>query len=244
MALMGGAALCSAAGCGPRATAPNRVVIVRADERDIVRVDQLDQLPVLREWPAVAWRDSLQAATDSARITVQFVLETTGRVRKNSIMDVASSRTGLVPLAEEILSQAVFSPPRMGGEPRRVLVELTLDLARLTATPSPRLSEGVALLESMVDERPEVLLGPQLDYPDRARLQCITGRVVIQAVIGRDGRAETRSVHVIQRVDPDLDWASLQYVARASFKPGKVRGAAVRTLVNIPIDFKIRGGRC
>lgn len=243
IALLAAAALWSAPGCAPHAPAPGGVE-VRTDRREIVRVDQLDRLPVLRDWPAVDWDDSLPAVSDSAQVTVQFILDTTGHVRQNSIVSVSTPHPGIMPLAEVILLQASFSPPRKDGAPRQALVELTLDLHRRTATPSMRLSEGVALLENMVDERPRVLLGPELEYPEAARMQCVTGRVLIQMVIGRDGRAEAPSVRIIQRVDPFLDRAALDYARHASFKPGKVRGEAVRTLVNLPIDFKIRGGRC
>jgi TonB family protein len=114
---------------------------------------------------------------------------------------------------------------------------IILDSARVD---SLRLA-GV-IIERNVDERPEVLFGPQLRYPQQARENCIRGRVIIQAVIGRDGRAELMSIRVKQRVDPDLDWAAMDYVRHASFKPGKVHGRAVRVLVNLPIDFKIRVG--
>jgi TonB family protein len=121
---------------------------------------------------------------------------------------------------------------------RGSMIILDLDSARVD---SLRLA-GI-IIERNVDERPQVLFGPQLAYPERARENCITGRVIIQAIVGRDGRAELTSIRVKQRVDPDLDWAAMDYVRKASFKPGKVHGQAVRTLVHLPIDFKIRTGR-
>jgi TonB family protein len=116
---------------------------------------------------------------------------------------------------------------------------IVLDSARVDS-----LRQAGIVLERHVDERPVVLFGPQLKYPDHARMLCITGRVVIQAIVGRDGRAEIPSIYVLRHVDADLDQAAVDYVWHASFKPGKVRGVAVRTLVNLPVDFKIRGRRC
>jgi TonB family protein len=113
---------------------------------------------------------------------------------------------------------------------------VTLDSARVDS-----LRQAGVILEQSVDERPEVLYGPQLEYPDRARRECATGRVTVQAIVGRDGRAEPASVAVRLSVDPRFDRPSLSYVQQASFRPVKVQGATVRTLVNIPIDFKIRG---
>lgn len=116
---------------------------------------------------------------------------------------------------------------------------ITLDSARVDS-----LRQAGVMLEENVDERPEILFGPQLEYPIEARRECVTGRVLIQAIIGLNGRAEASSVGVRRRLDPRLEREALRYVWRASFKPGKVQGVTVRTLVNIPIDFKIRGGRC
>jgi TonB family protein len=119
------------------------------------------------------------------------------------------------------------------------VIEITLDSAQVDS-----LRRAGVFLERVLDERPEILFGPQLRYPEQARQQCITGRVIIQAIIGRDGRAEAPSVRITQRVDFDLDRAALDYVRQASFKAGKIHGVAVRTLVNVPIDFKIRGRLC
>jgi TonB family protein len=116
-------------------------------------------------------------------------------------------------------------------------LRIELDSARVDS-----LRRAGVFREAFVDEPPEVLLGPQLSYPEEARRQCITGRVIIQAIVGRDGRPEYGSVRVIQHVDPALDLAALDYVWHASFKPGKVHGVPVRTLVNVPIDFTIRRG--
>jgi len=99
---------------------------------------------------------------------------------------------------------------------------------------------GVILAEN-VDERPEIVSGPQLEYPLSARQERITGRVVIQAIIDRDGHAEPLSLGVRRSVDWRLDRAALDYMEQASFKPGRVHGEIVRTLVDIPVEFIIRG---
>jgi TonB family protein len=103
------------------------------------------------------------------------------------------------------------------------------------------LRQAGVILEQNVDERPEIVSGPQLEYPLSAREEHITGRVIIQAIIGRDGRAEPPSLGVRRNLDWRLDRAALDYMEQASFKPGKVHGEIVRTLVNIPVDFIIRG---
>ena len=95
-------------------------------------------------------------------------------------------------------------------------------------------------MESVVEERPEVLSGPQLQYPDLLRQASIQGRVLVQAIIDTSGRAEPQSVKVIQSPNPGFDQPAKNYVLRALFRPARVHGRAVRVLLNLPIDFKIK----
>ncbi|HEV8399291.1 MAG TPA: energy transducer TonB [Gemmatimonadales bacterium] len=99
---------------------------------------------------------------------------------------------------------------------------------------------GQVFMESVVEERPEVLSGPQLQYPDLLRQAAIQGRVLVQAIIDTTGRAEPPSVKVIQSPNPGFDQSAKNYVLRALFRPARVHGRAVRVLINLPIDFKIK----
>ncbi len=99
---------------------------------------------------------------------------------------------------------------------------------------------GQVFMESVVEERPEVLSGPALNYPDLLRQAGVQGRVLVQAIIDTSGRAEPPSVKVIQSPNPGFDQPAKNYVLRALFRPARVHGRAVRVLVNLPIDFKIK----
>ena len=96
-------------------------------------------------------------------------------------------------------------------------------------------------MESIVEEKPSVLSGPQLVYPDLLKQAGIQGRVVVQAVIDTSGRAEVSTVKIIQSPNPGFDQAARNYVLKALFRPARVHGRAVRVLINVPIDFKITG---
>ena len=100
-------------------------------------------------------------------------------------------------------------------------------------------SSDQVYMESVVEERPEVLSGPQPQYPDLLRQAAIQGRVLVQAIIDTTGRAEPQSVKVIQSPNPGFDQPAKNFVLRALFRPARVHGRAVRVLVNLPIDFKL-----
>ncbi len=95
-------------------------------------------------------------------------------------------------------------------------------------------------MESVVEERPEILSGPPLSYPDLLRQAGVQGRVLVQAIIDTSGRTEPRSVRIIQSPNPGFDEPARDYVLGAMFRPARIHGRAVRVLVNLPIDYKIR----
>ena len=101
-------------------------------------------------------------------------------------------------------------------------------------------SSDQVFMESVVDERPEVLSGPAVQYPDLLRQAGVTGRVLVQAIIDQTGRAEPASVKVVQSPNPGFDQPAKNYVLGALFRPARVHGHAVRVLVNLPIDFSIK----
>jgi protein TonB len=79
---------------------------------------------------------------------------------------------------------------------------------------------------------------PSPDYPERARLRNLEGRVVMIADIGPDGavldvRLQTSSGHDL------LDRAALEAVRRWRFSPAREDGRAVRDRVLIPIGFHL-----
>src|SRR6266705_6756024 len=59
-------------------------------------------------------------------------------------------------------------------------------------------SSGDVYMESVVEERPDLLSGPQPLYRDLLRQAGVQGRVLVQAIIDTSGRAEPPSVKIIQ----------------------------------------------
>lgn len=98
-------------------------------------------------------------------------------------------------------------------------------------------------LESVVEEKPEPLSGPPLQYPELLRQAQIQGRVLVEAIIDTTGRAEQSSIKIVQSPHPGFDQPAKSYMRQALFRPARVHGRPVRVLVRLPIDFKLRQGR-
>lgn len=93
-----------------------------------------------------------------------------------------------------------------------------------------------------VEESPALLPGPPPAYSELLRAAGIEGRVVLQVVIDTLGRAEP-AARVVESSNRGFDGTALAYVRRALFRPGRVRGRAVRVLIRLPLEFTLRGVR-
>lgn len=89
-------------------------------------------------------------------------------------------------------------------------------------------------------EHPPVLLTRVLPtYPIAARVRNLEGRVVLRAVVDREGRVE-EAIAVIESI-PLLDPSAVDALRRWRFEPGRDRdGQPVRVLVDVPIRFQLR----
>ena len=101
-------------------------------------------------------------------------------------------------------------------------------------------SGNEVFMEAIVEEKPAVLSGPQPVYPELLKQAQITGRVLVQAIVDTLGRAEPSSVKVLQSPNPGFDQSSKNYILKCLFRPARVHGRAVRVLVQIPIDYRLK----
>ena len=102
-----------------------------------------------------------------------------------------------------------------------------------------RLGLDTLLTESMVDDPPVFLSGPQLQYPKLLRQAGIQGRVLVRAIIDTTGRAEPASVQVVESTHPGFDQAARDFVLHARFSRGRLHGRAVRVPITLPVNFRM-----
>lgn len=77
-----------------------------------------------------------------------------------------------------------------------------------------------------------------LKYPERAVIDGIQGRVLVNFIIERDGKVT--NVTVARGVDPLLDDEAVRIIsASPKWKPGRVNGEKVRTSMTIPVEFRL-----
>ncbi len=82
-------------------------------------------------------------------------------------------------------------------------------------------------------------IAANLEYPEIAAENGISGRVIVQFAVNNKGRVV--DAVVVRPVDPALDKEAIRVVmASPSWTPGKQRGKAVKVLFTFPINFVLQ----
>ena len=77
-----------------------------------------------------------------------------------------------------------------------------------------------------------------LKYPKEAVRDGIQGRVMVEFVIGTDGKVT--DVKVVKSVSPELDAEAVKVVsASPKWKPARLKGEKVRCSMTIPVEFRL-----
>lgn len=78
-------------------------------------------------------------------------------------------------------------------------------------------------------------------YPQALKQAGVAGRVTLRFVVDARGQVEPASVRLIGQALPAFEAAAREAILRARFEPAKVRGKAVRQLVEQRIVFEVEG---
>jgi protein TonB len=76
------------------------------------------------------------------------------------------------------------------------------------------------------------------DYTDEARRANITGEVVLEIVVRRDGTVG--DVRILQRLGAGLDQRAIAAVRQWRFAPARLKGSPVDVIVEVAVEFKLR----
>ena len=87
-----------------------------------------------------------------------------------------------------------------------------------------------------VEEMPEAVKKVQPEYPDLARQANMEGTVIVQALVGKDGKV--RDTKVVKSVSV-LDDAAVAAVKQWVFKPALSNNKPVAVWVAVPVKFTL-----
>jgi TonB family protein len=87
-------------------------------------------------------------------------------------------------------------------------------------------------------EAPRLLREVKADYTEDARQRGVSGDVVLEIVVRRDGTVG--DVKVLQGLAGGLNDRAVQAVRQWRFTPARRQGAAVDVIVEVAVEFKLR----
>ncbi len=79
----------------------------------------------------------------------------------------------------------------------------------------------------------------QPEYPGSMRESGVTGRVMVQFVVGANGRVEAGSIKILESTNSAFAAAVREVLPRHRFSPAKIGGTAVRQIVQQPFVFRL-----
>ncbi len=192
-------------------------------------------------YPEKAQKEGIQG-----RVIVQFVVDKTGKIiNPKAIRNVSPELD-----AEAVRVVSTMPTWKPGGEKgENVDVRFTLPIQFRLNNPQKKASassnEEVFMIVEQMPEYPggmEALnkfISNQLEYPKVAHENGISGRVIVQTIITKEGKITEPKV--VKSVSPELDAEALRVVKlMPNWNPGKQRGIAVNVKYNIPFTFKLQ----
>lgn len=87
-------------------------------------------------------------------------------------------------------------------------------------------------------EPPRLLKEVRADYTDEARRANVTGEVLLEIVVRRDG--SVGDVKLLERLGSGLDQRAIQAVRQWRFSPARLKGVPVDVIVEVAVEFKLR----
>ena len=116
---------------------------------------------------------------------------------------------------------------------------ITSVFAAAPAQAQQRLDLSAVFVEAAVDEVPERISCPTLEYPRELQAADIQGSVLVRFVVDTMGLVEPSSVKILSSTHEGFERPATTMIRDCRFRPGRVRGWAVRTRVQMPINFTL-----
>ena len=98
---------------------------------------------------------------------------------------------------------------------------------------------GASYTMDQVDEQVKYVGGGDPKYPAALRQVGIEGTVELRFIVAADGKVEAGSITVLSSSTKAFEDPAIEAIKRARFTPAKIRGAAVRQLVQQAVKFQI-----
>lgn len=144
-----------------------------------------------------------------------------------------------IDLSAAVTNEADFSGKGVAGGSTKGVAGGTGDADSKGTEAGPTLSNQ-PYFEFQVEEAASPSGGnPAPEYPSSMRETGMTGRVVVQFVVGANGRVEPGSIKILESTNSAFAAAVREVLPRHRFAPAKIGGKSVRQIVQQPFVFRL-----
>jgi TonB family protein len=197
--------------------------------------DQLTVMPVVLRELTARYPDSLKRSGIGGTVRVSVVLDRKGHADSGSVRVVSTPDTALNAPARAVVLGASFAPGRVEDRAVRALIVVGVAFDPLDTATTPPPIYG----EDSLTQKPALLSAPTIQYPEELRRNHIQGRVLVQMILDTLGQVERGSIQFATTPDPGFLMPVQQYLTFARFRPARRNGRLVRSIVHMPIDFRL-----
>jgi protein TonB len=180
------------------------------------------------EYPADARRAEIEGAVE-----IEVTIGEEGKVTHARV--VRTDNTALDPAALEAARQWLFARPTEGPVVRTIELTFTLPPSGRYLPPPPPPPPDAVRVGSNIREPKRVFQVPPV-YPPIAREARVSGMVILEIQIGRDGRVTDARV---LRSIALLDQAAIDAVMQWEFTPTLLNGVPVPVIMTVTVNFTI-----
>jgi TonB family protein len=188
--------------------------------------------PRARSMPNPEYSEEARQAHIEGIVVLKLVVDTDGK--PSNITVVQSLGSGLDEKAIEALQKWRFSPATRDGKPVRVAINVEVSFHLQSGRPP----EGDVYVPGNGVTAPRAIFQPDPEYSEEARKARISGTVLLQVVIDKEGNVI--DLKVVKSLGSGLDEKAIDTVRRWKFKPASKDGEPVKARVTIEVDFHLR----
>jgi TonB family protein len=184
--------------------------------------------------PPTVLKSTLALYTDDARthgiegtVTIEAFMGEDGRIIRMRVLKGLGF--GLDENALASVQEWTFSPATQTGTPVSVVAQIDVPFSLVSAN-ALRMEPG------MIPPSPQYRVEP--NYTDAARLARLSGKIVMQVVVKKDGTVEV--IRIVQGLGLGLTDSAVDAMKQWKFSPGNKDGQAVDVALNVEVNFNLK----
>jgi TonB family protein len=173
-----------------------------------------------------------ETARISGVVIAEIVIDTNGDVRDARIL---RSIPMLDQAALDAIRQWRYTPTTLNGVPVELVMTVTVSFT-LGSEPTPTVGQAPLRVGGDIKE-PRKIYDAKPYYPPAAQAAGVQGIVILEAIIGVDGRVS--SAKVLRSV-PMLEEAAIDAVTQWVYEPTLLRGVPVSVVMTVTVNFTLK----